>query len=86
MGETGNKKPVRAMQWQGGEQGAEKAQRKQEAREGFSDKVTFEWSPKRKEKGIHAHILGGSSPSRGQHVQKPCGRREQARDLLEEVC
>ena len=41
MGETGNKKPVRAMLWQGGEQGAEKAQRKhlpgQEAREGFSE-------------------------------------------------
>ena len=41
VGETGNKKPVRAMLWQGGEQGAEKAQRKhlpgQEAREGFSE-------------------------------------------------
>lgn len=41
------------------------------AREGFSDKVMFEWSPERKEKGIHTHILGSSSPSRGQHVQKP---------------
>ena len=38
--------------------------------ESLSDKVTSEWSPKRKERGIHVHISGSSNPSRGQACAK----------------